>query len=149
MLKLSFVCDIITKRIIKRGGLLMTKKNRIEYLICTLSVVVTGFIIYGFVGSVQPLINESKLQSFLFFGCLGGFGFSVVVSTIILAASFFKKRGLIFKIIASVLWPITFAACVYVGIFTYIPYQIFNVVKLISMVKEEKQLKDVGNTLQD
>ncbi len=127
----------------------MTKKNRIEYLICTLCVVVTGFIIYGFVGSVQPLINESKLQSFLFFGCLGGFGFSVVVSTIILAASFFKKRGLIFKIIASVLWPITFATCVYVGIFTYIPYQIFNVVKLISMVKEEKQSKDVGNTLQD
>jgi hypothetical protein len=127
----------------------MTKKNRIEYLVCTLCVVVTGFIIYGFVGIVQPLINESKLQSFLFFGCLGGFGFSVVVSTIILAASFFKKRGLIFKIIASVLWPITFAACVYVGIFTYIPYQIFNVVKLISMVKEEKQLKDVGNTLQD
>ena len=127
----------------------MTKKNRIEYLICTLCVVVTGFIIYGFVGSVQPLINESKLQSFLFFGCLGGFGFSVVVSTIILAASFFKKRGLIFKIIASVLWPITFATCVYVGIFTYIPYQIFNVVKLISMVKEEKQSKDVGNALQD
>lgn len=127
----------------------MTKKNRIEYLICTLCVVVTGFIIYGFVGSAQPLINESKLQSFLFFGCLGGFGFSVVVSTIILAASFFKKRGLIFKIIASVLWPITFAACVYVGILTYIPYQIFNVVKLISMVKEEKQSKDVGNTLQD
>ena len=51
----------------------MTKKNRIEYLICTLSVVVTGFIIYGFVGSIEPLINESKLQSFLLFGCLGGF----------------------------------------------------------------------------
>ena len=116
----------------------MTKKNRIEYLICTLSVVVTGFIIYGF-GSIEPLINESKLQSFLLFGCLGGFGFSAIVSTIILSVDFFKKRGFAFKIVSSVLWPITFAACVYVGIFTYIPYQIFNIVKLISMTKEERK----------
>ena len=116
----------------------MTKKNRIEYLVCTLSVVITGFIIYGFVGSIEPL-NESKLQSFLLFGCLGGFGFSAVVSTIVLSVGFFKKRGLIFKIVASILWPITFAACVYAGMLSYIPYQIFNIVKLISMVKKEKQ----------
>ena len=102
----------------------MTKKTRIEYLVCTLSVVVTGFVIYGLLGSIEPLINENKLQSFLFFGCLGGFGFSAVVSTIILSVGFFKKRGLIFKIVASVLWPITFAACVYAGIFSYIPYHL-------------------------
>ena len=118
----------------------MTKKNRIEYLFCTLSVVVTGFIIYGFVGSIEFLINESKFQSFLLFGCLGGWGFSAVVSTIILAVGFFKKRGLVFKIVASVLWPITFAVCVYVGMLSYIPYQIFNIVKLISMMKEEKKV---------
>ena len=118
----------------------MTKKNRIEYLFCTLSVVVTGFIIYGLVGSIEPLINESKFQSFLLFGCLGGFGFSAWVSTIILAVGFFKKRGFVFKIVASVLWPITFAVCVYVGIFSYIPYQIFNIIKLVSMIKEEKKV---------
>ena len=118
----------------------MTKKTRIEYLVCTLSVVVTGFVIYGFVGSIEPLINENKLQSFLLFGCLGGFGFSAVVSTIILSVGFFKKRGLVFKIVASVLWPITFAACVYAGMFSYIPYQIFNIVKLLSMVKEEQKI---------
>ena len=117
----------------------MTKKNRIEYLFCTSSVVVTGFVIYGLVGSMEPLINESKLQSFLLFGCLGGFGFSAVVSTIILSVGFFKKRGLVFKIVASVLWPITFAACVYAGMLSYIPYQIFNIIKLISMAKEEKK----------
>jgi len=117
----------------------MTKKNRIEYLFCTLSVMVTGFVIYGFVGSIEPLINESKWQSFLLFGCLGGFGFSAVISTIILSVGFFRKRGLVFKIVASVLWPITFAACVYAGIFSYIPYQIFNIVKLISMIREEQK----------
>ena len=118
----------------------MTKKNRIEYLFCTLSVVVTGFFVYGLVGSIEPLINESKFQSFLLFGCVGGFGFSALVSTIILAVGFFKKRGFVFKIVASVLWPITFAVCVYVGIFSYIPYQIFNIIKLVSMIKEEKKV---------
>ena len=99
----------------------MTKQNRIEYLVCTLSIVVTGFLIYGFLGCFEPLINDSKLQSFLLFGCLGGFGFSSIVSTIILSVGFFKKRGLAFKIVASVLWPITFAACVYAGLLSYVP----------------------------
>ena len=119
--------------------MLMTKKNRIEYLVCTLSVMITGFVIYGLVGSIEPLINESRLQSFLLFGCLGGFGFSAIVSAVILAVRFFKKRGLKFKIVASLLWPITFAVCVYAGILSYIPYQIFNIVKLISAIKEEKE----------
>ena len=127
----------------------MTKKTRIEYLVCTLSVVVTGFVIYGLVGSIEPLINENKLQSFLLFGCLGGFGFSTVVSTIILSVGFFKKRGLIFKIVASVLWPITFAACVYAGIFSYIPYQIFNIVKLISMTKEQKKVANLETSVEN
>ena len=127
----------------------MTKKNRTEYLICTLSVMITGFIIYGFVGSLQPLIHESKLLSFLLFGCLGGLGFSAIVSTIILSAAFFKKRGLAFKIVASVLWPITFAACVYVGMLSYIPYQIFNIVKVISMTKEENKSQNLENNSED
>lgn len=80
----------------------MNKKSRIEYLVCTLLVLVSGFILYGLVGSVEPLISGSKEQSFLLFGCLGGFGFSAIVSTIILSVGFFKKRGLKFKIIASV-----------------------------------------------
>ena len=115
----------------------MTKKKRIEYLVCTLSVVITGFIIYGFLGSQLPLINENELQSFLLGGCIGGFGFSAIVSTIILSVGFFEKRGLGFKVIASVLWPITFAVCVYVGIFSYIPYQIYNIVQIVNLTRKE------------
>ena len=127
----------------------MTKQKRIEYLVCTLSIVVTGFLIYGLIGCINPLINESKLQSFLLFGCLGGFGFSAVVSTIILSVRYFKNRDMKFKIIASVLWPITFAVCVYVGVLSYFPYQIFNIVKLISMIKEEKQPSDLETVVKD
>lgn len=123
----------------------MTKKNRIEYLVCTLIVVITGFIMYGLIASQQPLINESKLQSFLIFGCLGGFGFSAIVSTIILSVGFFRKRGLVFKIIASVLWPLTFGICVYVGIFLYIPYQIYNIIKIIKLTREDRETSNGEN----
>ena len=123
----------------------MTKKNRIEYLVCTLIVVVTGFIMYGLIASQQPLINQSKLQSFLLFGCLGGFGFSAIVSTIILSVGFFKKRGLVFKIVASILWPITFGICVYIGIFSYIPYQIYNIIKIIKLTREEREISNGEN----
>ena len=123
----------------------MTKKNRIEYLVCTLIVVITGFIMYGLIASQQPLINESKLQSFLLFGCLGGFGFSAIVSTIILSVGFFRKRGLVFKIIASVLWPLTFGICVYVGILSYIPYQIYNIIKIIKLTREERETSNGEN----
>lgn len=117
----------------------MSKKERIEYLVCTLCVVVTGFIIYGFLASSQPDINESKLQSFLFFGCMGGFGFSAVVSTIILSVRFFKKRETGFKVIASILWPLTFGVCAWVGILTYIPYQIYNIVKIVQLTRKKQQ----------
>ena len=127
----------------------MTKKGRIEYLVCTLSVSVTAFFIYGLVGSIEPLINGNKLLSFLLFGCLGSWAFSAIVSTIILSVGFFKKRGLRFKIVACALWPITFAACVYAGILSYIPYQIFNIVKLVSILKEEKKIQNSEPTIEN
>lgn len=114
----------------------MNKRKRLEYLIVTACVFLSGFIIYGLVGGMQPLINDSKTISFLAFGALGGFGFSIILSTIILASRFFQKRGLTFKTIASILWPITLACCFYVGVFMYIPYGIYNIIKLI---KKEPQ----------
>lgn len=127
----------------------MTKKKRIEYSVCTLSVLVTGFIIYGLIASLHPDINENRIQSFFLFGCLGGFGFSAIVSTIILSVGFFKKRGLIFKTIASVLWPVTFAVCIYVGVFLYIPYQIYNIVKIVSLPQEKQPQKDSEDSLRE
>jgi len=133
----------------------MTKKHRIEYLVCTWCVFFSGLILYGLVAAfnIPMFANENRWITFLGFGCLGGFGFSMVVSTIILSAGFFKKRGLVFKIIASVLFPITFGVCVYVGVFTYIPYQIYNIVNIVSLTRAEKQQKNKNsedqNTITD
>lgn len=109
----------------------MTRKSRIEYLITTFCILFTGFIIYGLIASIEPLINGSKLSSFLLFGCLGGFGFSMFVSTIILSVNFFSKRKTAFKIVAACLWPITFVCAVYAGFLCYVPYQIYNIVKIV------------------
>lgn len=109
----------------------MCKKKRIEYLVCTMCVLITGFIIYGLIGTISPPINYSKIQSFFVFGCLGGFGFSVILSGIILTVRFISKSSFKFKIIASVLWFFTFACVAYIGILGYFPYQVYNIVKII------------------
>ena len=118
----------------------MDRRKRIEYLVITMCVLVTGFVMYGFVGSIEPLIDNSTVKSFLLFGLLGGFGFSMLVSALILSARFFAKKKIGFKIVAAILWPITFACAVYAGIFMYIPYQIYNIVKII--VEPSKNDKD-------
>ena len=115
----------------------MTKKQRLDYLISTISVLSTGFLIYAFIGSIEPLINNSKIQSFFFFGLLGGLGFSVILSSLILTTRYISKKSTRFKLIASLLWPLTFACAFYFGVFSYLPYQIYNIVKI---VKDKSQL---------
>ena len=75
----------------------MDKKKRIEYLVTTMCVLVSGFVIYGLVGSIEPIMYDSKIKSFLFFGLLGGLGFSMVVSSIILSARFFSSGSWVLK----------------------------------------------------
>ena len=115
----------------------MSRKSRTEYLICTVCVLITGFIIYGMIGATYSPVHDSKIQSFLLFGCLGGFGFSMILSGIILTVRFISKRSMKFKIIASALWFITFGCAVYVGFFAYFPYQIYNIVKIVKSQKDE------------
>lgn len=124
----------------------MSKRKRLEYLIITSCVFLSGFVIYGLIGSIHTLINNNKISSFLVFGALGGFGFSLIISTIILSSRFFQKRGLVFKIVSAILWPITFACCFYVGAFMYIPYGIYNAIKLI---KKEPQVVEKHNDITD
>ena len=123
----------------------MDRRKLIEYLVTTMCVLVTSFVIYGLVGSIEPIIQNSRLKSFLLFGCLGGFGFSMLVSTLILSARFFSNRGLEFKIVAAILWPVTYACAIYVGFFSYIPYQIYNVIKIITESKKNNK----GITFED
>ena len=109
----------------------MLRKNRIAYLITTLCVLISAFFIYGAIGSIGLLMFENKLASFCYWGLLGGIGFSMLLSDVILAVTFIKKRSLPFKIVAAILWPITAACIFYAGVALYIPYQIYNIVKIV------------------
>lgn len=109
----------------------MDKNKRIEQLIITLCVFISGFLIYGLIGSKEALISENKITSFLVYGLLGGFSISMVLHAIIIAINFFNKKSMKFKIIASILWPVTILVLFYTSIVCYIPHQIYNIIKII------------------
>ena len=115
----------------------MTKKQRIEYLVCTLASGFGGGLMYGLIGIIVGLtVPSSELPLGPALSLLAGVGGAVLisstVSTLILSANFFKKRSLAFKVVAAILWPITFSVCFYAGFFMFIPYEIYNVIKIFT-----------------
>lgn len=115
----------------------MYRKKRIEYLMVTFCVFISSFVMYGCVGTLNPIF-ESKVKGFLFVGFMAGLMLSMIVSSIILAVRFFAKRSMTFRIVAALFWFITFFAVVFVGMFIYIPYQIYNVVRIFVDKPEER-----------
>lgn len=109
----------------------MTRKQRIEYLIVTLCVLISGFAVGAILRAAMPAGESSSVPSFWGIGLIVGIGYSMIMSSVILAVRFFSKRSLKFKIIAAVLWPISFACVFYSGVLMYIPYQIYNIIEII------------------
>lgn len=120
----------------------MDRKRRIEFLAVTLSVFLSGFVLYGLIPilSNEPLIGNSKLLSVLVLGFLGGYAFSSLVAGIIFFARFIQNQVLAVKIVAAVFWPLVFAFVSYAGIFGNIPYQIYNLVKIFTYKTKQDAL---------
>ena len=119
----------------------MTKKQRIEYFICTLCVFLSGLLLYGFLGYNATTLPETlfvKIFSSVFVGAVGGFVISSFASGFFLFLRFFKKRGLILKVIACILWPLSLSISFYFGFFSYFPYQIYNLVCIVDASRKEK-----------
>ncbi len=118
----------------------MSREKRITYLIVTLCAFASGFLTYGGLEFLMPSNETAHLNKGLFalvYGLLGGILISSLISTVMLSANFFSKRKLAFKIVSAVLWPITFICIFYAGVFTYIPYQIYNIVKIVNSSKKK------------
>ena len=110
----------------------MERRKRIEYLVTTTCVFLSCFFMFGFISIMPgPFVINNKIKTFLLFGCTGGFGFSSALSAIILTGNFMQKRSLCFKIISAIFWILTFMCAFYVNFFAYIPYQIYNIIKII------------------
>lgn len=118
----------------------MDRKKRIKYLIITMSVFLGCLIVFGSVAITGPVEEHRKWDAFWYIGLYAGFGYSMLVSTVILTLRFFAKKKLAFKIVAAILCPITIACAVCIGFFIYIPYQIYNIVKIL--IEPSKNDKD-------
>lgn len=120
----------------------MSREKRISYLIVTLCTFISGFLLYGGLlllipnNQISETLNLSKEIVCLIYGVLGGFLFSSFLSAFILTTNFFSKRKLAFKIVAALLCPITAVCAFYACFFTYIPYQIYNIVKIVTEKKK-------------
>lgn len=110
----------------------MTKKERVGYLLCTVASFISGFIIFAYIGTHGPWapggVSESKV--FMLFGLAGGLAVAVTLSGVILTTWVVRESSTVFKIIVAFLWPVTAACAVCVGIVTFIPYEIFNLIRI-------------------
>ena len=110
----------------------MTRKQRIEYLACTLGSAFTGMCMFSIVGIFANPLGSAMLSLLVFGVAIGGLGVGALISTLLLTANFFKTKSTAFKVAAAVAWPITYVVAVYAGIFMFIPYEIYNLIKIFT-----------------
>lgn len=112
----------------------MTKKQRIEYLTVTSAAFVSGALLYSAIAWFAQT-NDPNFPPFLLFGALAGLLIGGISCGIIFAARFFSRKSTVFKTVAAFLWFITLICVVYGGVFCFLPYGIYNLVKIAAAPK--------------
>lgn len=108
----------------------MNRKQRIEYAAISLGAFVPGFMIYGMLGAMHPMIESNGLWHFFLFGLGGGVLFGGIYSGIHAGVRFFTGKRLLLKVVAAIFAPLTALAILYVGVVMHIPYGIYNLIKI-------------------
>lgn len=123
---------------------MVTTKIREEYLFTTMALFISSLLIYGCLGTFlqEELFKNNNFLQFLLFGGIAGYGFSSILSGIILFSRYISKKSILFKIICCCLFPLTFAIVVYVGVFSFLPYEIYNVIILL---KDKRNTRERGD----
>lgn len=118
-----------------------SRKQRIEYLVTTAITFVSLFLLFFFAGTVESNLQIEDPQLLQLYGALTvAYGFSSILSGIMLAARFFAKRKLGFKIIASALSLVTAGVVMIVGFVSFIPYEIYNLVRILKTKPAEEEI---------
>lgn len=113
----------------------MSVKKRKEYLILTVIVFIVGFFLYGMLTFYNRELLEIPFNgfvTFIIYGLGGGVLMGGLLSGILLFANIVREKKLYIKIILGVFFPITFVLICFGGIITFIPYGIYNCVKLLN-----------------
>ena len=113
----------------------MSKRKRIEYLLVTLAAFASGALLYAFVGQMSmQIVQDSGLEigwPAWQTGLMGGCFISSIVSSVILAARFFAKRRLWFKVLAAFLWFPAAGISLAIGMIGFLPYWVYNLIRII------------------
>lgn len=118
----------------------MNFKKRKEYFVLTILCFGIGFILFGMMA-----VSNKELLGITFNACLTlliyGFGGGMLVggllSGIILFSNFIKSKKIFFKIIICIFFPITLTLICYIGILSFLPYEIYNFIVMKKMSKRE------------
>ena len=109
----------------------MKRKERIEFLLITLCMFVSVFLVFFLVGNLEGNIQPEKIEGVRkLLSFAAAFVYSGFFTGVMFAVRFFSKRGLVFKAVAAFLWFITAFIIVSVGVVAFIPYHIYNLVKI-------------------
>ena len=110
----------------------MKRKERIEFLLITLCMFVSVFLVFFLAGNLEGNIQPEEIEEtrkLMSFGA--AFVYCGFFTGVMFAVRFFSKRGLVFKAMVAFLWFITASAIFMVGVVSFIPYHIYNLVKII------------------
>jgi fluoride ion exporter CrcB/FEX len=110
------------------------KNHRKEYFAVTLAIFLTGFFAYGLIVlfAAEELISGNKILDVLMFGVLGGYLLGSILSGFYLLTRFLGNKSLRFKVLCAVFFAITITITMWVGVFGFIPYGIYNLVRMKS-----------------
>ena len=118
----------------------MELKKRKEYMLFTLVFFCIGFVLYGGIsifGRELLGIQWNMILTVLIYGLCGGLLFGGLVSGIILFSYFFKCQKIFVKIMLCIFFPITFLLICLLGILSFIPYEIYN---LICIMRDNSEM---------
>jgi len=120
----------------------MTKQQRKNYNLTILSLFATGLVLFGLISLLfwtspgasldnAPFPGLSlparQIVAFMVYGLMGGWLIAGIVGGFWLGIRFVRKQGHTLTILACVLFPFTYIAFVYVGLFAAIPLALYNI----------------------
>jgi len=147
----------------------MTNQQRKNYNLTILTLFATGFVLFGLISllfwtfpgaalarSPFPGLSSPirQIVAFIVYGLMGGWLVAGVVGGFWLGIRFVRAKGRTLIILACVLFPLTYIAFVYIGMFAAIPFAIYSLFISRKGAKESEMLpemreKDMYNKFSD
>ena len=109
----------------------VTHKMRRDYFWSTLAMFLSVAAVYGLLVGTSPAF-EVNIWGAVGSGFAAACGFTGIVHGVILFSRWISQRSLAVKILCGLFFVLTFGAIAYVGIFSFLPYGIYNLVRLLT-----------------